>query len=36
MNLPGIEFQKRNGTKAASVVSVDDTTGQNIRFPARA
>ena len=32
MNLPGIEFQNRNGTKAQSVVSVPLTTGQNIRL----
>ena len=36
MNFPGIEFQNRNGMKAQSVVRVPFTTGQNMRFPARA
>ena len=32
--IPGIEFQNRKGMKAASVVAVEATTGQNMRFPA--
>ena len=34
MNLPAIEFQKKNGTKAQRVVRVPLSTGQNMRVPA--